>query len=84
MPHLESSYTIHLMKIDNWDFEHQEYYFYKNLVKVPSPIMVLYNLIIHVKIQLLIITTHSILLRLCNGEAYFEMMKVTFLMVFKH
>jgi len=33
--YLESD-TIRLMKIDNWDFEHQEYYFYKNLVKVPS------------------------------------------------
>lgn len=28
--------TIPLIKIDKWDFEHQEYYFYKNLVKIPS------------------------------------------------
>ena len=28
--------TIPLMKIDRWDFEHQEYYYYKNLVKVPA------------------------------------------------
>ena len=27
--------TIKLMKINNWDFEHQEYYYYKNLVKIP-------------------------------------------------
>ena len=24
------------MKIDRWDFEHQEYYYYKNLVKIPA------------------------------------------------
>lgn len=28
--------TIPLMKIDRWDFEHQEYYYYKNLVKIPA------------------------------------------------
>ncbi len=28
--------TIPLIKIDRWDFEHQEYYYYKNLVNVPS------------------------------------------------
>ncbi len=27
--------TIRLIKIDRWDFEHQEYYYYKNLVKIP-------------------------------------------------
>lgn len=27
--------TIPLIKIDKWDFEHQEYYYYKNLVKIP-------------------------------------------------
>ena len=27
--------TIKLIKIDRWDFEHQEYYYFKNLVKVP-------------------------------------------------
>ncbi len=28
--------TVDLMKINNWDFEHQQYYNYKNLVKIPS------------------------------------------------
>jgi hypothetical protein len=28
--------TIPLMKIDRWDFEHQEYYYYKNMVKIPA------------------------------------------------
>ncbi len=28
--------TIKLVKIDNWDFEHQQYYNYKNLVQIPS------------------------------------------------
>ena len=28
--------TIPLIKIDKWDFEHQEYYYYKNLVKIPK------------------------------------------------
>jgi hypothetical protein len=27
--------TIPLIKIDRWDFEHQEYYYFKNLVKIP-------------------------------------------------
>jgi len=27
--------TIKLMKVNNWDFEHQEYYYYKNLIKIP-------------------------------------------------
>ncbi|MEC8457879.1 MAG: T9SS type A sorting domain-containing protein [Bacteroidota bacterium] len=34
--------TIPLMKIDRWDFEHQEYYYYKNLVKL-SPPFILYS-----------------------------------------
>ncbi len=28
--------TTKLIKIDQWDFEHQEYYYYKNLVKIPT------------------------------------------------
>jgi hypothetical protein len=28
--------TIPLIKIDKWDFEHQEYYYYKNMVKLPA------------------------------------------------
>jgi len=28
--------TIKLMKVNHWDFEHQEYYYYKNLVKIPT------------------------------------------------
>lgn len=28
--------TVPLIKIDRWDFEHQEYYYFKNLVKIPS------------------------------------------------
>ena len=28
--------TIPLLKIDKWDFEHQEYYFYEKLVKIPA------------------------------------------------
>lgn len=28
--------TVPLIKIDKWDFEHQEYYYYKNLVKIPK------------------------------------------------
>ena len=28
--------TIPLIKIDKWDFEHQEYYYYQNLVKIPK------------------------------------------------
>jgi hypothetical protein len=28
--------TTKLIKIDRWDFEHQEYYYYKNLVKIPT------------------------------------------------
>lgn len=31
-----STDTIKLIKIDQWDFEHQEYYYYKNLVKIPT------------------------------------------------
>jgi hypothetical protein len=31
--------TIPLMKINRWDFEHQEYYYYKNLVKIPAGYM---------------------------------------------
>jgi hypothetical protein len=27
--------TIPLIKIDRWDFEHQEYYYFRNLVKIP-------------------------------------------------
>jgi hypothetical protein len=27
--------TVPLIFIDQWDFEHQEYYYYKNLVKIP-------------------------------------------------
>ncbi len=27
--------TVKLMKVNNWDFEHQEYYYYKNLVQIP-------------------------------------------------
>lgn len=27
--------TIPLIKIDRWDFEHQEYYYFQNLVKIP-------------------------------------------------
>lgn len=34
--------TIPLMKIDRWDFEHQEYYYYKNLVKL-SPSFILHS-----------------------------------------
>ncbi|MGB1266850.1 MAG: T9SS type A sorting domain-containing protein [Schleiferiaceae bacterium] len=34
--------TIPLMKIDRWDFEHQEYYYYKNLVKL-SPSYILHS-----------------------------------------
>jgi hypothetical protein len=32
--HPLSNDTIPLIKIDRWDFEHQEYYYYKNLVKI--------------------------------------------------
>ncbi|MBL4593182.1 MAG: cytochrome c [Flavobacteriales bacterium] len=28
--------TVPLIKIDKWDFEHQEYYYYQNLVKIPT------------------------------------------------
>ena len=28
--------TIPLLKIDKWDFEHQEYYFYEKLMKIPA------------------------------------------------
>ncbi len=28
--------TVPLLKIDKWDFEHQEYYYYKHLVKIPK------------------------------------------------
>ncbi|MCB0402799.1 MAG: T9SS type A sorting domain-containing protein [Flavobacteriales bacterium] len=28
--------TTRLMKIDDWDFEHQEYYYYRNLVTIPT------------------------------------------------
>lgn len=28
--------TTKLIKINQWDFEHQEYYYYKNLVKIPT------------------------------------------------
>ena len=28
--------TIPLIKIDQWDFNHQQYYYFKNMVKVPS------------------------------------------------
>ena len=33
--HPSSSDTIPLIKIDRWDFEHQEYYYNKNLIKIP-------------------------------------------------
>ena len=28
--------TIPLIKIDDWDFHHQDYYFYRNLVRIPA------------------------------------------------
>ena len=28
--------TIPLIKIDQWDFNHQQYYYFENMVKVPS------------------------------------------------
>ena len=31
-----STDTIDLIKINNWDFEHQQYYTYKSLIKIPS------------------------------------------------
>jgi len=28
--------TIPLIKIDDWDFHHQDYYFYRNLIRIPA------------------------------------------------
>lgn len=35
--------TINLMKINNWDFEWQGFYFYKNFIKIPAGSMIYAN-----------------------------------------